>query len=73
MRDCDSNEDVDHLFVKCDFDRIWYLISDWVEFVTVTPGILSDQFMHFIFIGGFSKKEKFSTLNVIWLSSVWVI
>jgi len=34
---CGMLEDVDHSFVKCDFfDRFWYLITDWLDFATVT-------------------------------------
>ena len=53
-------------------DKIWYLITDWLGFVTETSGSIVDHHMLFECLGGFSKNVRL-TLNIIWLSCVWVI
>jgi len=52
--------------------RISFLISPWLGFVTINPGVRFDQLLHFICLGGFSKKARVA-LNIILMSLVWVI
>ena len=64
---CCVNEDMDHLFVKCDFyGRLWYFISSWLGFCTTYNGKVLEHIYQFGSLGGFSYKVQ-SFLNVIWL------
>ena len=73
MGRCRVNEDVDHLFIRCDFflGRMWSLISNWIGFVIVHLGSLSDL-MHFGCLSSLSKQASMA-LSIIWLSYEWVI
>jgi len=53
---CGLNEDVDHLFVRCDFlGNIWSLVSNWLGFATVNPNTISVHYDKLCCLGGFSK------------------
>jgi len=44
LADCDYIEDIDHLFVKCNFyGRIWPLVACWFDFSTTTHKFLYDH------------------------------
>jgi len=56
IRGCGMFEDVDHLCVMCEsFGRIWYLITKWLGFVTITSGNIVDHRILFECIRGFSS------------------
>jgi len=41
---CGSSEDIDHLFLSCDFyEQIWYDIYNWLGIVTVKPAHVKDH------------------------------
>jgi len=53
----DENEDVHHLLVKCDFfDKIGYVISNWLGFYTTFNGSLVVHITQFDSLGGLHKK-----------------
>jgi hypothetical protein len=67
------NEDIDHLFVKCDFyGKLWYFISSWLGFSTAYNAMVLEHIYQFGSLGGFSYKVQ-SFLNVIWLFVAWII
>lgn len=52
--DCGLLEDMEHLFVKCDFyDRLWSLVSGWLGLSTTTHGNLWIHLVQFGELGGF--------------------
>jgi len=64
------NEDMNHLFFRCNFyGRIWSLVSDWLEFDTVTQDNMLNHLEHFGGLGG-SSKVVHLTLKIIWLSTM---
>lgn len=64
-------EDIDHLFLSCYFfGNNWHDISNWLGFITVPHEHVSDHFLWFKNLGGFSKNIRF---NLIWLTCVWVV
>jgi len=70
---CVLNEDIDHLFVKCDFyGRILPLISSWLGFSTTSQGNLLDHLTHYGGLRGYSKNVPLA-LNIICLFVVWII
>ena len=70
---CDMDEDVDHLFVRCSYyEKIWFLLSLWLGFVTVNLGTLSDHVWHFTCMTYFSKNVR-KNIHIIWLSCVWIV
>lgn len=51
--DCDKMEDIDHLFLSCDFFRhLWHDIANWLGFSTMPPEHVSDHFLQFENLGG---------------------
>jgi len=41
-------EDIDHLFLSCDFfTHLWHDISNWFDFITVPPEHVSYHFLQF--------------------------
>jgi len=73
MMNCGDIEDVNHLYVNCDFfGRIWYFISNWLGFYTTINDGLEEHITHFGSLEGFSHKVR-NSLNVIWLSVAWTI
>lgn len=71
---CAYQDDVNHLFLKYDFFffKVWSFVSHWPDFVTVTPTRILDRLLQFNCLGGLSKKF-ISILQLIWLSTDWVI
>jgi len=71
-----ENEDVDHLFYHLwflfYFCRLWYCISGWLGFSTVSDGRVLEHITQFGSLGGFSLKFQ-NSLNVVWLSVAWTI
>jgi len=66
-------EDAKHLFLFCDFfGKLWYGISHWLGYNIVFPENVTGHLYQFGTFSGFSN-SKHSTLNLIWLSCVWVI
>jgi len=53
---CDMNEDMNQLFFRCNFyGSIWSLVSDWLQFVTITQDNMLNHLEHFGGLGGSSK------------------
>jgi len=50
----------------CFFGRIWSLLSNWLRFVTIISSVLSDQLMHFVYLGSFSKQTRLA-MNIMTL------
>jgi len=56
MGSCGMNEDADHLVVRCDFiGGVWSLVTNWLAFVIVHPGVITDYLDHFCCLGSYSK------------------
>ncbi|AES86815.1 hypothetical protein MTR_4g015110 [Medicago truncatula] len=72
MGGCGLNEDVDHLFVRCDFFFWQYssLISNWLAFATTNSDTISAHYDKLCCLAGFSKQTRL-TFKIIWLCSVW--
>jgi len=67
---CNNNEDVHHLFVKCEFfGKIWYFISNWLGFNTTFNGSIVDHITDCGSLRGFSHKVR-NSLYVIWFSVI---
>ncbi|KEH43022.1 hypothetical protein MTR_1g080940 [Medicago truncatula] len=51
--DCGKMEDIDHLFLSCDFfGHLWHDIANWLGFSTMPPEHESDHFLQFENLGG---------------------
>jgi hypothetical protein len=58
---CGMNEDVNHLFVNCNFHgRLWYLVSGGLGFSTVYNSRILEHIYQFCSLGGFSHKAQCS-------------
>jgi len=54
---CGNLEDVDHLFLACEFlGNIWFDIYKWLDFIMVHPRHVSNHLLQFGPLDGFSKK-----------------
>jgi len=70
---CGREEDRDHLFFQCDhYGRLWLLISNWIDIVTVLPGDLYTHANQFCVLRGISKKSM-TAFSIIWISVLFVI
>lgn len=70
---CGVEETIEHMFWHCyHFGIIWSLIRKWITVSSVDPFCLSDQFLQFGQLGGFSR-GLLSFLHLIRFSLVWVI
>jgi len=70
---CDIIEDIDRLFLSCDFfENFWIGISNWLGFTTVHQKHVADHSLQFENLGGFSKDIQI-TFQLIWLICVWMI
>jgi len=73
MGDCGFNEDIDHLFVTCNFfGNIRGLVSLWQCFVTMLLGSITAHHEQFCCSGGIKKKARLA-FKIIWLGSVLII
>jgi len=69
---CGSLEDVYHLFLHCDFYcQIWNSIYMVGLYLGQSAHIL-DHLIHFVALGGYSKKLHV-VLQLVWFLTVWVI
>jgi len=67
---CGQVEDMNHLFLSCDFFRkLWYGLYSWFGFTTMHPTQVADHFLQFGSFGGYSKNIR-SILLLIRLSCV---
>ena len=58
---CGMNEDVNHLFVNCNFcGRLWYLVSRWLGFSIVYNCRILEHIYQFDSLGVFSHKVQCS-------------
>jgi len=70
---CGSSEDIDHLFLTCDFfGQICYEIFKWLGFVTVKAAHVKDHLLQFRSLDGFSKNIC-NAFYLTWLSFVWIV
>lgn len=54
------------------FFRLLSLVENWLGFESVSHGFLHERYLHFGTLGGFSIREG-HPLNIVWLSSIWII
>lgn len=70
---CDNSEDANHFFLHCEFFwQIWNVVYDWLGFILVDSSHISDHLIHFVALGGSSKKLR-AVLHLVWFSTIWVI
>jgi hypothetical protein len=47
-RGCGSTEDIDHLFLTCDyFSQIWYALYNWLGLASVKPALVINHLIQF--------------------------
>ena len=70
---CGMEENVNHLFLGCDYlGSIWHIVRLWLCVFSLNLLRLSDHLIQLDHLGGFPKPLRSSVL-LFWLSCIWVI
>jgi len=70
---CGQPESTEHLFTRCPLvGSLWSGILGWIGFQIVHPRNVSNHFLQFESLAGFSKSKR-TLLTLIWCATSWTL